>query len=87
MFIGKPYPFMDTGSIDRVRIDVTPTVALTAGSIEVGIASVSCERIMGKMECAMPFALRAFQCKISFWRTKLHVFKGTGMVMVPVAVV
>lgn len=76
---------MDTGCIDGVRIDITPAVALTAGCIEIGIASISGIGIMCKMERTVSLANRASEGEITFWSPELHVFEGTGMVFVPVA--
>lgn len=78
---------MDTGSIDGVRIYVAPTVALTTAGIEVGIASITGEGIMRKMEGTVPLAFRASHGEVTYWGTHLHSFEGTRMVMVPVAAV
>jgi len=82
--VGKPLPFMDAGSIDGVGIDVTPSVALSTRGIEVGITPVV-SVVMREMEGTVTFADGTRESEIALWSTHLHAFKGTGMIVVPVA--
>jgi hypothetical protein len=75
---------MDAGSIDGVGIDVTPTVALSTRGIEVGITPVV-SVVMREMEGTVTFADGTRESEIALWSTHLHAFKGTGMIVVPVA--
>ena len=83
--VGKPLPFVHTSCIDGVGINVAPTVALTAGCIEIWITPIAGERIMGEMEPSMTLATRAHEGEVSFGGTNFDAFKGTGMIVVPVA--
>jgi len=76
---------MDTGCIDRVRIDITPAVALTTGCIEIGITTILGIGVMCEMERTVSLTNRTNEGEITLWSPKLHVFEGTGMVFVPVA--
>jgi hypothetical protein len=82
--IGQTLPFMHTASVDGGRINIAPTVALTAGGIEVGIAAVAGERVMREMERPVALALRALHGEVTLRVATGHVFKRTGIGVVPV---
>jgi hypothetical protein len=75
---------MHTASVDGGRINIAPTVALTAGGIEVGIAAVAGERVMREMERPVALALRALHGEVTLRVATGHVFKRTGIGVIPV---
>lgn len=83
--VGKSLPFVHTSCIDGIGINVTPTVALSTRGIEIWIAAITGERIVREMEPPVTLATRAHEGEVSFRGTNFDAFKGTGMIVVPVA--